>query len=255
VRLARAKARWATALAAVALVGCRFRYDQLELLSTGDDGGSTNGGAESSGNRSFGGASGSSGTVDGGASGTLEAGAGGAMEVGGSTGANGGTAGAAMAGASSNNGGDATGGAPSNCVPDVICSCEAFAGHDYRFCPVLAVRDAGLAACQSANMVLIRVDTPEENAWLLQQFVDHGMFLGSGSQIVILDGFDTQVGTTWTWNDGTVFWDGAPVDNLYTNWATPPKPSQGNCLGMTSDGKWVSRSCNSGNATVGCESP
>lgn len=104
-------------------------------------------------------------------------------------------------------------------------------------------------------MGLIRVDSAEEDAWLLQQFIDHGMFLGSGSQIVLLGGIDTQVGTTWQWHDGTVFWDGAPVDNLYTNWATAPKPSQGNCLGMTLDGKWSSRSCNSGNATVACESP
>jgi hypothetical protein len=254
--VALAKARWAAALAAVALASCRFGYDQLELVSSGDGGGSTSGGDESSGNRSFGGASGTSGAVDGGTSSTSDAGAGGAPEVGGSTTANGGTtAGAAMGGASSNDGGDATGGAPSSCVPDAICSCEIFAGHDYRFCAVLAIRDAGLAACQSANMVLIRVDSAEENAWLLQQLTDHGMFMGGGSQIVILGGFDTQVGTTWTWNDGTVFWDGAPVDNLYTNWAAAPKPSQGNCLGMTSDGKWVSRSCNSGNATVGCESP
>jgi hypothetical protein len=104
-------------------------------------------------------------------------------------------------------------------------------------------------------MALIRIDSAEENAWLLQQFTDHGMFLGSGSSIVILGGLDTQVGTTWRWDDGTVFWDGAPVDNLYTNWSAPPKASQGNCLGMISDGMWVSRSCNSGNATVACESP
>lgn len=250
-----------TALAAVVLASCRFRYDQLELLSSGDGGGSTNGGDQSSGNRSFGGVSGTSGTVDGGASGTNDAGAG-ATEVGGSNGANGGAgAGATTGGGGSASGGTTggstagAGGEPSSCVPDATCSCEAFAGHEYRFCAVLAIRTAGLAACQAANMGLIRVDSAEENAWLLQQFIDHGMFLGSGGQIVILGGIDTQVGTTWAWEDGTVFWDGAPVDNLYTNWSTAPKPSQGNCLGMTSDGKWASRSCNSGNATVACESP
>jgi hypothetical protein len=144
---------------------------------------------------------------------------------------------------------------PSTCIPDASCSCEAFDGHDYRFCGVLAVRDAGLVACRSANLGLIRVDSAEENAWLLQRFVEHDMFMGSGSSIVILGGVDTQVGTTWRWDDGTVFWDGAPVDGLYANFSTPPKASQGNCLGMISDGTWVSRSCNSGNATVACESP
>jgi len=254
--LARGKAAWwATALAAVALASCRFRYDELELLASGDGGGSTNGGDDSSGNRSFGGASGTAGTVDGGAGNTLEAGAGGATDVGGSSGANGGTSAGASGGGGTSSAGNGSGGAPGTCVPDATCSCEAFAGHDYRFCAVLAVRDAGIAACQSAGMGLIRVDSAEEDAWLLQQFIVHGMFLGSGSQIVILGGIDTQVGTTWRWDDGTVFWDGAPVDNLYTNWAVAPKPSQGNCLGMTSDGKWASRSCNSGNATVACESP
>lgn len=255
VNWARTKTRWATALTAVAVASCRLRYDSVELLSSGGGGGATNGGEESLGARSFGGASG----ITGGAPGTVDGGAGSTdggttVAVGGTTG--GANAGAATDGGSNSGGGTAgAGGEPSSCVPDAICSCEAFAGHDYRFCAVLAVRDAGLAACQSANMVLIRVDSAEENAWLLQQFTDHGMFMGGGSQIVILGGFDIQVGTTWTWNDGTVFWDGAPVDNLYTNWGAAPKPSQGNCLGMTSDGKWVSRSCNSGNATVGCENP
>ena len=104
-------------------------------------------------------------------------------------------------------------------------------------------------------MALIRVDSAEENAWLLQQFTDHGMFIGAGSPIVLLGGNSLQVGGMWRWDDGTLFWDGGPVDGLYTNWSSPPKAGQSTCLGMTSDGKWASRSCNSGNATVACESP
>jgi hypothetical protein len=250
VKLGRAKACWATALVAVTLANCRFRYDQVELLS-GDEGGGFTTGEQSFGNGSFGGASAAAGgapeTVNGGGGATGEGGTNGATATAG-TSADGGTG-------SGEGGNGGTNGGPTLCVPDAICSCEVFAGRDYRFCSVLTVRDAGLAACESANMALIRIDSAEENAWLLQQFTDHGMFLGSGSSIVILGGLDTQVGTTWRWDDGTVFWDGAPVDNLYTNWSAPPKASQGNCLGMISDGKWVSRSCNSGNATVACESP
>jgi hypothetical protein len=130
-----------------------------------------------------------------------------------------------------------------------------FGGHDYRFCAVAATRDVGLAACQSANMGLIRVDSAEENAWLLQQFTAHSMFVGAGSPIVILGGNDIQVDGMWRWDDGVLFWDGGAVGNLYTNWSSPPKAGQSDCLGMMSNGLWAARACNSGNATVACEIP
>jgi hypothetical protein len=249
VNVARAKAGWASALAAVALASCRFGYEPIDLLSSGDGGGAADGGGPSSGNGSFSGAAGTAsaaaGTVNGGAGSTEEGGAGGLMDGGGTTGAAGGSEG----------GRGGAGAEPTVCVPDASCSCETFAGHDYRFCSILTTRDAGLAACQSANLVLIRIDSAEENAWLLQQFTDHGMFMGVGTPIVLLGGNDLEGAGMWRWDDGTLFWDGAPVDDLYTNWSSPPKPSQSDCLGMTADGQWASRSCDSGNATVACESP
>lgn len=212
--------------------------------------------------------------MDGGAGSTDEGGAGSAVVVGGAGVTTGGTAsgtggsdtggsdtggsdtGGSDTGGSDSGGSDTgAGGAPGLCVPDALCSCEGFQGHDYRFCSVPAIRDAGLIACQSANMVLIRVDSAEENAWLLQQFIDHGMFIGSGSPIVILGGSDLQTEGMWLWDDGTLFWDGGPVGGLYTNFAGAPRNGQGDCLGMMSDGRWDGRACNSGNATVACESP
>ena len=171
-------------------------------------------------------------------------------------GASAGTATNGGGGGSCSGGGTAgASGGPGVCVPDATCACEVFEGHDYRFCMVVTVRSAGAAACQSADMGLIRVDTPEENAWLAQQFIDHGMFIGNQAPIVFLGGDDLQVGGSWRWQDGTLFWDGgAPVGTLYTNWNSPPKNGQGDCLGMFSDGKWGGRACNSGNATVACES-
>lgn len=178
-----------------------------------------------------------------------------------------GNAGGTSAGAASGNGGSSTGGSsagggsagadpgPGVCVPDATCSCEVFQGHDYRFCAVPAVYDTGRAACLAANMVLVRVDSPEENAWVLQQFIDHGMFIGAGGPIVILDGNDIQVEGMWRFEDGTLFWDGAPVGGVYTNWATPPTRANSDCLGMTSNGLWGEHPCTTGNATVACESP
>ena len=265
VKWARAKAWCVTALGVVAISGCRFRYEQLEVLSSGNGGVATNGGDAASAAQSFGGTSGASSgappSVDGGANSTEEGGAGGAVEAGGVNGAAGGTtggtgtAGGTTGGTGAAGGTTGAGGGPGICVPDATCSCGVFQGHDYRFCSVLATRAAGATACQSANMVLVRVDSADENAWLLQQCIDHGMFLGNGGQIVFLGGNDLQVAGQWRWDDGTLFWDGGPVGSLYNNFAFAPKNSQGACVGMTSDGLWSNRSCDSSNATAACESP
>lgn len=196
--------------------------------------------------------------VDGGARSAGEGG-GAAAAVGGTSGATSGTSGSNTGGSSgSNTGGSSAGagGEPSVCVPDASCSCDVFQGHEYRFCGVLTTREAGSAACQSSNMVLTRVDSADENAWLLQRFIDHDMFIGTGGPIVIMDGNDIQVEGEWRWDDGTLFWDsGGAVGDFYTNWAFPPKAGQGDCVGMMSSGLWEDRSCSSGNATVACESP
>jgi hypothetical protein len=268
VRWARAKIWCLTALGVVAVNGCRFRYEQLELVSSsgGDDAG--DGGGAAAGSRASDGTSGAmdepAGSANGGAVGTEEGGAGSGVGAGGTSAAVGGTdSGSGGIGTGGSTGGGDPGGTgpggagpgPGVCVPDATCSCEVFQGHDYRFCPVLATRDAGATDCQSANMALIRVETAEEDAWLIQQFTERGMFLGTGDSIVFLGGNDIQVEGEWRWEDGTLFWNGAAVGGLYTNFAYPPKNNQGDCLGMTSEGKWDGRSCFSSNATVACESP
>jgi len=258
VKWARAKAWCVIALGVVAIDGCRFRYEQLEKLVSRSDGGvATNGGDGAS----AGALGGAAEPADGGAGTTEEGGAAGGLPVGGTNGTAGGTGGTNTSGTNAggdNSGGSSTGGTgegPGVCVPDATCSCDVFQGHDYRFCPVVATHASEMTACQSANMVLIRIDSAEENAWLLQQFTAQGMFVGSGSPIVFLGGDDLQVSGQWRWQDGTLFWDGGPVGGLYTNFNSPPRINQGDCLGMTSDGKWGNRSCNSGNATLACESP
>jgi hypothetical protein len=199
---------------------------------------------------------------DGPASGAVSNGDGGVGDVG-TGGTDGGTGGTSagyggMPGGSNTGaaGGGGVGGDGSvGCVPDANCSCEVFQGHDYRFCAVPTVRDAGLAACQSENMGLVRVETAEEDAWLLEQFVAHNMFIGGGGPIVLLEGNDIQVEGSWTWDDGTLFWKDGPVGSVYVHWGSPPtKSGQDDCMGMVSDGTWAGRPCNTGNATVACES-
>jgi hypothetical protein len=239
------------ALGAVA-VCCRFRYEQLELPSSGDGGVTTNGGATASGAGGVQGVlGGAPGPVDGGAGNGNDSGAGASPALGGMAGTESGSGGSSTTGGSS----AGAGGEPSLCVTDDTCGCDVFQGHEYRFCAVLTTRGPGLLACQSANMVLTRVDSAEENAWLLQQFIDRGMFLGTGDPVVLLDGNDIAVEGQWRWEDGTLFWEGGAVGDVYTNWAFPPKTSQGDCVSMMSSGLWEDRSCSSGNATVSCESP
>jgi hypothetical protein len=258
-----AMAGCATLLGAVAVSSCRFRYEQLELLSSGGGGVTTTGGDAASGHSSSAGVSGALGVgaeaTNGGAGSTDDGGAGGGAPVGGVNGTTGGTAngsGGGDTGGSDMGGSDTgTGGGTGVCVPDASCSCEVFQGHDYRLCPVLTTHDPGAAACQAVNMVLTHIDSAEENAWLLQQFIDHGMFLGGGGEIVMLGGSDLEVEGSWRWDDGTLFWQGGPIADVYNNFAFPPKTGPSDCLGMTSDGTWDQRACESGNATVACESP
>lgn len=254
----RANAWCVTLLGTLAIIGCRLRYEQLELLSNDDADAVTNGGTATSG--SSGAAAGVSALGDAGAgSSTEEGGAGGSdAVVGGMNGTGGGSdSGGTQSGTSGGDtGGTGIGGAGSGvCVADAACSCETFLGHEYRFCAVEGTRDAGAAACQAANMVLVRIDSAEENAWLLQQFTDHGMFLATRDALVLLGGSDSQVEGQWRWADGTLFWEGGPVDNLYTNFAEPPMIGQADCLVMFPDGRWGGRSENSRDATVPCESP
>lgn len=228
------------------VVGCRFRYEELEVLLDATGGVSSGGPGPSAG---------TSGASDG----NGKAGAAGDGADGGGTAGNSaaGEAGAEQVGAGGSSGSGGTGGGTGSCVPDATCSCEVFEGHEYRFCNVVAIREAGAAACQAASMGLVRVDSAEENAWLLEQFSSHGMFIGGGTPIVFLGGNDIAVEGTWRWDDGTVFWDGGgPVGGLYVNWASAPGPGGlSDCVGMQADGTWLARACNSGNATVACESP
>jgi hypothetical protein len=108
-----------------------------------------------------------------------------------------------------------------------------------------------LADCQSVGMTMVRVDDAAENAWLLQEFTNRGLLdLGNGP-LVFLGGTRT-ASFTWSWVDGAVFWDGSAV--LYSNWS-PGDPNGGiDCMGMTTDGTWVTRNCNSSDVVYACES-
>jgi hypothetical protein len=255
---------------AFALIGasaaCRFGYDELDIAALEGSGSGGAGAADAAGGDAGGGevvigdaggdgasapdAGGPSGAGSGaGSGGTSGAGSSGASSAGSSGASSAGSSGASGAGSGGTSGAGA-------CVPDASCSCEVYLGHGYRFCTTEVTHDAGATACQAAGMGLVRVDDAAENAWLLQQFTDHGMFLAVGAPVVLLGGDDISVEGTWRWADGTVFWTGgAAAGNLYNNWAVTPRVGGvSDCLAMRNDGGWIDRACNSGAVTVACES-
>jgi Lectin C-type domain len=252
---------------AVALIGvsaaCRIGYDELDIATLESIGKSGAGAADAAGGNAAGGDAGGGEVVigdagGGGASATAAGGDAGETSgsgTGGSSGSGTGGSSGAGSGGASGAGSGGTNGAGS-CVPDASCSCEVYLGHGYRFCTTEVTYDAGRAACQAANMGLVRVDDAAENAWLLQQFTNHGMFLAVSAPLVLLGGDDISVEGTWRWADGTVFWTGgAAAGNLYNNWAVTPRVGGvSDCLGMRDDGGWIDRACNSGAVTVACES-
>jgi hypothetical protein len=132
-----------------------------------------------------------------------------------------------------------------------------YQGHDYRFCTQEVVRADGLANCQAAGMDAVRVDSAEENAFLLQQLLSRAMLSETSVDVVFLGGNDLAQSGSWAWTDGTVFWNttSGAVAGLYSNWSTLPKVGGvAHCVIMTANGTWGPRSCNSGNATIVCES-
>lgn len=218
----------------------------------GSSGASVGGVGATAGTNAGGSGAGAGGDGAGGAEGGT-AGGGGNTGGGGAGAGAGGTAGAGAGTAGTSAGTAGTGGA-SMCIPDTTCSCDTFDGHEYRFCPVDSMLAMAEGDCALSGMTLIRVDSAEENAWLLTRFSALGMFLDERT-LIMLGGSDLAVDGEWRWPDGTLFWDGAAVGGAYINWENPPGGGQQNCMGMQLDGRWVPRACNSGNVTYACETP
>jgi hypothetical protein len=206
---------WHAVLAlALAVAGCRYRYELLPSLSdesaagTGGAGsvagssavaGDANGGAPEGGAPD--GPGGSGGSVAGG-----DAGGG----VGGVTaGGGGGNSGAAGDGG---NGGSA-GGTP----PDMaLCTPGSYGGHEYLICQELRSWDDANGGCIAIGMRLARVDDANENDWLYDT-----IRTGAATE-VWLGATDRAVEGEWLWTDGEGFWlgdDGGTAQNgLFSGW-------------------------------------
>lgn len=121
------------------------------------------------------------------------------------------------------------------------CDCARLGDHSYVFCPP-AIGDYGSAeeVCTDNGLTLLRVDDAAENGWILSTAtaLEH--------EVVALGADDLAIEGEWTWPDGTVFWNGAPIEGLYQAWSEtqPDNASPGeHCAIILPDSLWNDLAC------------
>jgi hypothetical protein len=219
----------------VSLLSCRVGYDSLSLEvdapgSTGGNGSTPSEAGQASRASSSAGVGGAA-VTDVGSGGEGPFAGGGASDSGG-TASGGSVARAGSAGSA----GSALGAGGASEVVAPGCSAS---GTSYVLCPTGASHDEAAATCASMGMRLIRVDSADENDWLLAQL--SSSWLGAT---------DADVEGEWRWSDGTLFWvgakDGAPQAGLYNNWnvlSPNSSPPAADCAKITTAGDWVAVLC------------
>lgn len=228
---------------------CRIGYD--EVGSTGGAGFAGSGAQAGSG--SMGGSTGA-----GAASGAGESALGGASDlpIGGSA-ANGGSSSSggdsSAAGAGGNAGSAATGGAggdgptPPGCTDTTDCSCASNEGHAYWFCSGALDWEGAEAHCETQAMQLVRIDSQQENDFLVSSGASSGVFALNG--FAQIGANDRAVAGEWRWIDGELFWQGGPtgaaVGGAFSNWLASSPSASGvqQCSGLLDTGEWQVRSC------------
>lgn len=136
------------------------------------------------------------------------------------------------------NGPDDSGVCPEGCV-----GAYAF-GKSYMFCGGKASWFVAKARCQESGMSLARVDSVEEDVWLMQFFTSL-----STDTTAWIGGSDAEEGK-WVWMDGEQFWQGdgkgTRVNDLYTRWEGANPDNYGgseNCLEFKRNGYWNDFHC------------
>jgi hypothetical protein len=118
--------------------------------------------------------------------------------------------------------------------------CTAFQGdeHPYMLCASPLEWTSAAEACAAQGMQLARIDTEEENLFLVESLQD--------IEIVWIGANDRDKEGTWEWSDGEPFWvdDEAVAD--YTAWYQPGGPTGGsseNCGELWNDETWEDYAC------------
>ena len=159
-------------------------------------------------------------------------------------------------------------------------TCAGFAleGHGYMFCSDSVVRDVAADRCEAQGMRLAWIETPEENAFLVEKITAADVPASASAEVLTyIGGSDSGNEGNWIWRgrgaiaNGFQFWQGGSADSggravggAYANWA-PTEPSNTdddeNCavisvLGQNNrqPGNWDDRDCDTALPFV-CEVP
>jgi hypothetical protein len=137
-----------------------------------------------------------------------------------------------------------------NCPPG--CGGGLFGGHMYIHCSDNVTGDTARQLCIDYGYRLVRIDSVEENDWLISAIPEAAIWIG---------GRDASVEGQWRWEDSEIFWqggsDGSPVGGLYTNWASgePNQAGEEDCaeLSKSAGNAWTDRTCGSLTQPFVCE--
>jgi len=159
-------------------------------------------------------------------------------------------------------------------------TCAGFAleEHGYMFCSDSVVRDAAADRCQAQGMRLAWIETPEENAFLVERIEAADVPASASEELLTyIGGSDSGDEGVWLWRgrgaipDGFQFWQGESADSggravggAYENWA-PTEPNNTdedeNCTAISvlgannrQSGDWDDRDCDTALPFV-CEIP
>ena len=159
-------------------------------------------------------------------------------------------------------------------------TCAGFAleEHGYMFCSDSVARDVAADRCEAQGLRLAWIETPEENAFLVESIAGADVPASTSEELLtLIGGSDSGSEGDWSWRggaaipDGFQFWQGAAADSggralggAYANWA-PTEPNNTdddeNCAAISvlgennrQPGNWDDRNCETALPFV-CEVP
>lgn len=129
--------------------------------------------------------------------------------------------------------------------------------HVYLLCGTARTWTNARQACIDEGFTLAIIDDAAEDTWLFDTM--RSLY---GATDTFIGGSDATVEATWSWEDGTQFWQGgptgAPVAGRYANWAIN-EPNNGgaappeNCTLQLAAGDWNDSECLLTSRRFACE--
>ena len=193
---------------------------------------------------------GSGATVDAGSGGVPTAGSAGAPGGGTAGASNGGNAGASPGGDGGEGGEPVPVHVPKKCADHTVkpkdCTCVDDDTHAYFFCAMTKPFTSAASLCSFYEMHLVKVESPTEDAWLL----DHASMIGDPSvvQYFWIGASTIHSPSVWHWTDSSALWQGGAngnsVPGVYFNWRTDsPQNTATESCAYTAPQGWQDGDC------------